>query len=79
MVNKLKGTLEGVRQRVNAFAERQRQAGMQARKIWATDTEAARLRAILSAWRGKPAGLSDGENQAAEVLKPSFCQGRKAI
>jgi len=64
------GEKEGVKRRVNAHADRQREIGRLARKTWATDAEADRLRAILAAWRGKVHGLDPRAAMAAMQLFP---------
>lgn len=64
------GEKEGVKRRVNAHADRQRELGRLARKTWATDAEADRLRAILAAWRGKVHGLDAQASMAAMHLFP---------
>jgi hypothetical protein len=64
------GEKEGVKRRVNAHADRQRELGRLARKTWATDAEADRLRAILAAWRGKMQGLDTQAAVAAMKLFP---------
>lgn len=68
---KTPGEREGVKRRVQAFADRQRELGRQARKIWATDAEADMLRKILEAWRGEGSALGRDMAAAVELLKPA--------
>lgn len=64
------GEIAGVKRRVATYAARQRAEGRRARKLWATDAEIARVRAILAVWRGEKADLPDYLHSAATALEP---------
>lgn len=63
------GEKAGVKRRMAEWRARMREAGMKPREVWATDAEAAQIKAILAAWRGDRGDLNSVQIEAVEILK----------
>lgn len=65
---KTAGEKAGVKRRVKAFRERQKEAGLKERPFWLDDNEAALLRGVLAVWRNLPSTLDARQRKAAMKL-----------
>lgn len=64
------GDKAGLKRRMEDYRTRLKETGISARQLLLTDTEVARVRAIVALWRNEEAHLSDALKTAAMALKP---------
>lgn len=68
---KTEGEKAGVKRRMAEYRQRLREAGLKPREIWASDSEAVRLRSIADRWHGESnSELDAAQAKAADLLKP---------